>query len=68
MAPTFDPYLFFVFRDQGQAAGAFATPIDDILGCGDPDVFPKIRGFSEQRFGAMKLQEESFVRVGVVLN
>ena len=48
--------------------GAFATHIDDILGCGEPDVLPKIRGFSEQRFGAMKLQENSFVRVGVELN
>ena len=47
--------------------GVFTTNIDDILGCGEPDVLPKIRGFSEQRYGAMKLQENSFVHVGVEL-
>ena len=66
-ASTFDPCLLFVFRDQGQAAGVFTTHIDDILGCGEPDVLPKIRGFSGQRRGAMKLQENSFVHVGVGL-
>ena len=67
-ASTFDPCSFFVFRDQGQAVGAFTTHIDDILGCGEPDVLPKIRGFSEQRFGAMKLQENSSVHASVGLN
>ena len=68
MASAFDPCLFFVFRDQGQAAGAFTTHIDDILGCGEPDVLPKIRRFPEQRFSAMKLQEKSFVHVGMESN
>ena len=40
-ASTFGPSLFFVFRDQGQAVGVFTTHIDDILGCGEPDVLPK---------------------------
>ena len=68
MTSAFDPCPFFVFRDQGREVGAFATHIDDILGCGEPDVLPKIRRSSGQRFGAMKLQETSFVHVGVELN
>ena len=60
-----DPCLFFVFRDQGQAAGVFTTHINDILGCGEPNALPKSRGFSEQRFGGMKLRENSFVHVGM---
>ena len=67
-ASTCDPCVFFVFRDQGQAVGVFATHIDDILGCGEPDVLRKIWAFSEQRFGARKLQENSSVHVGVELN
>ena len=43
-ASAFDPCLFFVFRDQGQAVGVFTTHIDDFSGCGEPDVLPKIRG------------------------
>ena len=57
-ASTFDPCLFFVFRDHGQAVGVFAIHIDDILRCGEPDVLLKIRAFSEQRFGTMKLHGE----------
>ena len=64
---TLDPCLFFVFRDQGQAVGAFATHIDEIIGCGEPNVLLKIRGFPEHRFGAMRLQENSFAHVGVKL-
>ena len=67
-ASTFETCLLFVFRDRGQAVGAFATHIDDILGCGEPDVLPKIRRFPGQRFGAMKSQENSFVHVGAELN
>ena len=66
-ASTFDPYLFFVFRATGSAAGAFATHIDDIPGCGEPDVLAKMRICPEQRFGALKLQEPSFVHVGMEL-
>ena len=64
-APTYDPRLFFVFRDQGQAVVAFATHIDDISGCGEPDVLTKDRYFSEQRSRTMKLQEDSFVHAGM---
>ena len=46
-AATFGPGLFSVFRDQGQVVSAFTRHIDDISGCGEPDVLPKIRGFSE---------------------
>ena len=66
-ASTFDPCVFFVFRDQWQAVGALATHIDDISGRGEPDVLTKIRHFLEKRFGTMKLQEDSFVRVGIEL-
>ena len=31
-APTFDPCLYFVFRDESGALGAFATHIGDIFG------------------------------------
>ena len=47
--------------------GVFATHIADISGCGELDALPKIRGFPEQRFGTMKLQENSFVHVGMEL-
>ena len=59
-ASTFDPCLFFVLRDDGQAVGALTTHIDDILGCGEPDVLAKIRNFPGARFGELTLQEESF--------
>ena len=49
-APTFDPRLFLVFRDQGRAVGAFATHIDDISGCSEPDVLPKKSGVSGTTF------------------
>ena len=52
---------------MGGGVGAFATHIDDILGCGEPDVSPKIRGFPGQRYGATKFQEDSFVDVGMEL-
>ena len=66
-ASTFGPCLFFVFRDPGQAVGVFTKHIDDILGCGEPDALPRIRDFSEQHSGTMKLQENSFAHVGVEL-
>ena len=62
-ASTFDPCLFFVFLDGGQAVGAFAAHIGDILGCGEPDVLIRLRNCSEQRSGELKLQEESSARV-----
>ena len=52
-ASTSNPCLFFIFRNEGQAEGAFATHIDDILGCGEPDVLPKMRNFSVRRFGEL---------------
>ena len=47
--------------------GVFTTHNGDILGRGEPDALPKIRGLTEQRFGETKLQENSFVRVGMEL-
>ena len=65
-ASTFDPCLLFVFPTAASAAGAFATHID-ILGRGEPDGLAKMRSFPEQRFGELKSQEPSFVRVGMEL-
>ena len=47
--------------------GAFATHIDDILGCGEPGAVAKLRQFLEIRFGELMLQEKSFVHVGTEL-
>ena len=66
-ASAFDPCLFFVFRGHGQAVGAFATHIDDILGFGEPDILDKLRHFSGKRIGALKLQEGKFAHVGMEL-
>ena len=64
---TFDPCLFFVYRKQGSAVGAFTTHIDDILGCGEPGAMESIRKISELRSGELKLQEGNSVHVGVEL-
>ena len=66
-ASTFDPSLFFVFRAKGGAVGVFATQIDDILGRGESGVLAKMRTLLERRFGELKLQESSFVHVGMEL-
>ena len=47
--------------------GELATHIDDIWGCGECDLLSKVRGFSEKRSGGMKVQEGSFVHVGMEL-
>ena len=59
------PRLFYVFRKGGGGVGVFATRVDDILGCGELDVPPKIRAFLDYRFGAMGAQDSSSARVGV---
>ena len=64
---TFDPCLFFIFRETGSAGGAFTTLIDDILGRGQPDALPKVRDFSQQLPGALKLRESPFLQVGTEL-
>ena len=64
---TFDPCLSFIFRETGSAAGAFTINIDGTLGCGEPDVRPKIRDFVDQRVGEVDLRGSSFVHVGMEL-
>ena len=66
-ASRFDPSLFSISREDGSAADVCTIHIDDILGYGEPDVLPRIRDFSEQRFGKSKLHEFSFVFVGMDL-
>ena len=47
--------------------GVFSTHIDEILGCGAPGVLERTRHFLERRFGALKVQENAFVHVGMEL-
>ena len=50
-ASSSDPCLSYVFRKSGEAVGVIATRIDDILGCGEPDLQLEVRRFSGKRFG-----------------
>ena len=59
--------MYFIFRRTGGAAGAIGARVDDILGCGEPDVLPKVRRFSAPRFGGLYVQEKSFAHVGAGL-
>ena len=52
---------------EKEAVGVFSTNIDDIMGCGAPGVLDRARYFFEQRFGPLKVQENTFARVGAVL-
>ena len=58
----------YVFRKSGGAVGAIATRIDDISGCGEPDLLLKVQRFLEKRFGKFKVQDASAVRVGMGLD
>ena len=51
----------------GGAVGAIAEQIDDISGRGEPGLLSKARGFLDKRFGKFKVQEGSFVHVGMQL-
>ena len=62
-----DPCLYTVFTADDEAAGAFSTHIDDILGCGAPGVLERTRQYLEHRFGALLAQERNFVHVGMEL-
>ena len=64
---SFDPRMYFVRRRSGSAVGVFATQIDYILGCGEPDILSEARNFSGKRFGRLQACEGSFVHVGVEL-
>ena len=66
-ASTFDTCLFFVFRAKSGSVGVFLTLIDDILGRGESNVLAKMRIPPEHRYREFKLQESSFVHVGVAL-
>ena len=64
---TLGPCLFFIFRTTGSAVGVFATRTHDVLGGGEPDVLIRIRKFPGRRLGELKLQESSFLHVGMEL-
>ena len=40
---SYDPCLYFVFRDSGGAVGALPADTDDILACGEPGTFLRAR-------------------------
>ena len=58
---SFDLCLYFVYRRTGSAAGAFATHIGDIPGCGEGNLLAKARGLGPRR----EAQEGSSVHVGM---
>ena len=60
-----DPGLYMVFNREDEAAGVFSIHIDDISGRCVPGVSERARYFSEQRFGALKTQENDFAHVGM---
>ena len=64
---SFDPFMYFAYRKSGSAVGVLANHIDDILGCGVPDLLVEARGFLDKRFGEMEAEEESFVHAGMEL-
>ena len=47
--------------------GTFAAHIDDIPGCGEPDVLREIRDYLEQHFGELKMRGASIAHVGMEL-
>ena len=59
--------MYFVYGGSGPAADVPTTHIDDILGCGEPDILAKARKFPVGRFGKLEVQEGSFVHVGMEL-
>ena len=63
-----DPCLYMVFHREDEAVGVFSLHIDDISGRCVPGVLARTRYFSEQRFGALKTQENGFVHVGMELS
>ena len=48
-------------------SGSLFTHIDDVLGCGAPGVLERARHYLEHRFGALKVQENTFGHVGMEL-
>ena len=51
-ASPLDPCLHFALLKGGGAVGAAITHIDDVLGCGEQDVFSIPLAFFEARFGS----------------
>ena len=51
----------------GEAVAAIGAYIDDILGCGEPDLSLKVRRFPESRPGKLTVQETSCLHVGMEL-
>ena len=52
---------------DGGAVGALTTYIDDVLGCGGPDVLRPPRKYLKRRYGGPTAQWQSSVLVGMEL-
>ena len=63
----FGPRDYLVSQKLGGAVGAVTTHIDDISGCGEPDLLLKVRCILEKRFDKLVVQGKFFVRVGMEL-
>ena len=61
------PCLFIVYNREKKSAGVFSSHIDDILGCGAPGTLDRTRYCMEQRFGPLKVQEDTMLHVGMEL-
>ena len=57
----------FIFRKSGKAVGVITTHSGEILGCGEPSLFQKVREFPERRFGNLKAREGFCVHGGMEL-
>ena len=57
---TFGPRPPLVFRKSRGAVRAIAAHIDDISGCGEPDLLSGVRSSLEERFGKLKVQDKFF--------
>ena len=59
-ASQFDPFSFFAHRTSGAAAGAMATRIDDLLGCGGREILHEMDHSLSARVGPVKVQKDTF--------
>ena len=45
--------------------GVITSHIDDLLGCGEKDVLPKMEKYLSIRFGLVKAQKDDFPHIGM---
>ena len=64
-ASKFDPCLFSAFRGSGPALEVMTAHSDDLLECGEKDIFAKMENFSAIRFGPVEIQKADFTHIGM---